>query len=77
MIPDSDPVARAVELLRRASVEVSTSDTRRFFIPRGLPLRVDMNLIAGALLAGLAGAIEQRAAVVSRGRRVGRRGASC
>ena len=76
MSPDSDPVARAVELLRRASVEVSTSDTRRFFIPRGLPVRFDLNLIGGALLAGLAASIEQRAAVVSRGRRVGRRGKS-
>jgi len=53
-------VSRAVSLLRRASDDIEKSETRRFFIPRGVPFEIDLNVLGAALLRGLARGIERK-----------------
>lgn len=71
-ILDSDRlVSVAASMLRRVSVDVENDDTRRFFIPVGLPVKIDLNRVTAVLLRGLARGIELKAARVKRGVRVG------
>jgi len=71
---DSDRlVGRSVELLRRASRDVLNGDARRFFIPRGTSIKIDLDVLLSVLLAGLASGIECRAKKITRGNRLKRR----
>lgn len=64
-----DLVEQAVEGLRRASDEVLQSGARRYFIPRGTKFRIDMNVVVGLLLRGLAEGIDRRATRKARKKR--------
>lgn len=66
-----DIVDKAIEGLRRASDEVLQSGARRYFVPRGTKIRIDMNIVIGLLLRGLAQGIERRATRKPRKKRVG------
>lgn len=70
MILGSDRfVSHAVTLLRRASDEVENAEVRRLFIPRGVPVKIDLNVLGAVLLRGLARGIEQKSARDRRGDR--------
>lgn len=53
--------------LRRVSVSVAEADTRRYFVPRGTSLRIDLNLLASSVLRQVAAGVI-RAGSRSRGR---------
>lgn len=48
--------------LLRVSDNIEKSDTRIFFVPRGVPVRINMNRVRALLLRGLAAEIDRRAA---------------
>ena len=62
-IPERDRlIDHTVQTLRRASDSVKASGARRYFVPRGTRLRIDMNRVLSFVLDVLADGIEARAA---------------
>lgn len=69
IVPDSDFALLGIDKLRRVSDEILNDDTRRFFIPRGVPIKINMNYVVSLLLRGIADGAARKLRGLDNGRR--------